>query len=148
MGCLHCGGLDSEKAQVFTRIVVPELDHMVTIMDRDLRMSMMFLITASTILEQMIRETIIMSPSEQINYEAYQLKIEKYKPTLEAMFEDFEDNVFGTHYNRRQRETFTEKLTQEGWKYFDVKNLNELFSLMLEEHGIDESLREKTEGEE
>ena len=52
--------------------------------------------------------------------------------------EDFEDSVFGTHYNRRVRDTFIDILAHEGWKYFTVKNLNELFSLMLEKHGTRE----------
>ena len=43
--------------------------------------------------------------------------------------------MFGTHYNRRVRESFIEILAQEGWKYFSVKNLNELFVIMLQKHG-------------
>ena len=34
-------------------------------------------------------------------------------------------------------------LAIEGWKYFDVKNLNEFFSVMLEQHGIKECVVEK-----
>ena len=85
----------------------------------------------------MIRETIA-NPNFQVDYEEYQRKIDKYEPTLEAILEDFEDSVFGTHYNRRVRETFIDILAHEGWKYFTVKNLNELFSLMLEKHGTRE----------
>lgn len=58
LGCLHCNGLDSDKAEVFTRIVAPEYDNLVLLVDKDLRMSMMFLITSATILEQMIRDLI------------------------------------------------------------------------------------------
>lgn len=63
---------------------------------------MMFLITAATILEQMIRK-LIKNPSFQIDYSAYQKKIEKYEPTLDGLLEDFENTVFGVHYNRRNR---------------------------------------------
>ena len=55
-GCLHCSGFDSEKAAVFHRVIAPEFDEMVYIKDKDLRKSMLFLITAATILEQMICE--------------------------------------------------------------------------------------------
>lgn len=58
LGCLHCNGPDSDKAEVFTRIVAPEYDNVVLLVDKDLRMSMMFLITSATILEQMIRDLI------------------------------------------------------------------------------------------
>ena len=102
---------------------------------------MMFMITAATILEQMTIE-IIENPTQKINYNAYQHKINKYKPTLKGIFERFEDDVFGTHYNRRNRETFIDKLTQEGWKYFLVKNLNELFAITFKELGMDEDYDE------
>ena len=62
--------------------------------------------------------------------------------------EDFEDTVFGTHYNRRNRETFVEMLAHEGWKYFQVKNLNELFALMYEKYGIDEAIDDQAASEE
>ena len=98
---------------------------------------MFFMITAATILEEMTRD-MITNPLQQVDYKLYENKIQKYKPTLEGIFEDFEDSVFGVFYNRRPRETFVEMLAVEGWKYFQVKNLNELFALMLQRHGIDE----------
>ena len=51
-----------------------------------------------------------------------------------AIMEDFEDSVFGAFYNRRNKEQFVEDMTREGWKYFSVKNLNELFSIFAKEH--------------
>ena len=81
LGCLHCGGLDSEKAQVFHRVVAPEFDEMVMVADKDLRKSMYFMIIAATILEQMTRE-IIEDPHSEVDYSTYQHKIEKYQPTL------------------------------------------------------------------
>ena len=30
-------------------------------------------------------------------------------------------------------------MAHEGWKYFQVKNLNELFSIMFDKYGIDEN---------
>jgi len=55
LGCLHCGGFDSQKAQVFHRVIAPELGDTVMLSDKDLRKSMMFMITAATILEEMTR---------------------------------------------------------------------------------------------
>ena len=49
-------------------------------------------------------------------------------------------------YNRRNRETFVEMLAHEGWKYFQVKNLNELFAIMFEKHGIDENIQAIKDG--
>lgn len=63
LGCLHCGGFDTEKAQVFHRVVAPEYEDLVLVADRDLQKSMMFMISAATILEQMTRE-IIEHPSD------------------------------------------------------------------------------------
>ena len=70
LGCLHCGGLDSEKAQVFHRVVAPELDDMVMLSDKDLRKSMYFMIICATILEQMTRE-IIEDPHAEVDYDGY-----------------------------------------------------------------------------
>ena len=139
LGCLHCGGLDSEKAQVFHRVVAPEFDEMVMVADKDLRKSMYFMIIAATILEQMTRE-IIDDPYSEVDYDSYQHKIDKYQPTLLGILEDFEDSVFGVFYNRRPRETFVELMAYEGWKYFQLKNLNELFALMFDKYGIDENV--------
>ena len=33
-------------------------------------------------------------------------------------------------------------LAQDGWKYFTIKNLNELFSIMLERHGTQDIVEE------
>ena len=111
-------------------MVSPELNDMVLLTDKDLRKSMLFMITAATILEEMTRD-MITNPLQQVDYKLYENKILKYKPTLKGIFEDFEDSVFGVPYNRRHRETFVDMLAVEGWKYFQVKNLNELFALML-----------------
>ena len=64
------------------------------------------------------------------------------------MQEDFEDTVFGTHYNRRNKDTFIELMANQGWKYFQVKNLNELFSIMLEQFGCDDLSSSDDSGDE
>lgn len=50
---------------------------MVMLTDRDLRKSMLFMITSATILEQMSRE-IIEKPYDDVDYDSYQHKIDKY----------------------------------------------------------------------
>ena len=102
---------------------------MVYFKDKDLRWSLQFMITAATIIEQMLLD-ICKNPSHSIDYDSYQEKIEKYKVTLELIKESFEVDVFGELYNRRPRATFIDKLMQNGWKYFCVKNLNELFAMI------------------
>ena len=92
------------------------------------------MITTATILEEMTRD-LIEFPMLKINYKEYETKIKKYEPTFDGMMEDFEDTVFGVHYNRRNKDTFIEMLATEGWKYFTIHNLNELFSIMLSRHG-------------
>ena len=56
------------------------------------------------------------------------------------MLEDFFDNIFGEYANRTSREQFIQNLAYHGWKYFDLKNLNELFSIMYEKYGAVEDL--------
>ncbi len=54
------------------------------------------------------------------------------------MYEDFEDTVFGQYHNRRNKDSFIELLASQGWKYFQVKNLNEFFSIYVEKYGTDD----------
>ena len=51
------------------------------------------------------------------------------------MLEEFEESIFGIHYIRRNKDTFIETLGFHGWKYFEKKDLNLLFSIMLAKHG-------------
>ena len=73
-----------------------------------------------------------------MNHKIYERKILRYKPTIDAIMEDFQDNIFGTYSNKRSKESFVEALAFHGWKYFDLKNLNELFSMMLAKYGTEE----------
>lgn len=129
-GCIQCGGYDTQKAEVFHRVIAPELDDIVIIIDKDIEAALRFLILTATIFEEMTRD-IIANPKSKVDYPAYAKKISKYEPTVKTMVEEFQDNMFGTHYNRRNKETFIEMLGQEGWKYFSIPNLNELFYLTL-----------------
>ena len=90
---------------------------MVTIMDRDLKAALRFMITIATILEEMIRD-FIEFPDRKVNYEKYQKRIKKYRPTFDGIMTDFEDSVFGIFYNSRMKETFIRIMSNQGWKYF------------------------------
>jgi len=127
-------GTDHEKAIVFHRVVCPESQDVVSITDKDLASALRFMISTATILEEMTRD-MMENPNATIDYKVYEDKIYKYGPTFDGMMEDFECTVFGTHYNRRNKEQFIEMLATDGWKYFTIKNLNELFSIMLQSHG-------------
>ena len=133
-GCVYCQGKHTEKAEVFHRIVAPEFSDIISIADKDLKTAFLFMISLATVIEQMVREY-ISNPEMKINYKIYQDKIKKYKPTLDAMLDEFEESIFGIHFNRRNRDTFIETLGCNGWKYFEIKDLNELFSIMYAKHG-------------
>ena len=67
LACVQCEGSDTDKAEVFLRVVSPEmLDHIVSI-DKDLRTAVHFMITISTIFEEMTRE-ISRNPSMGMNF--------------------------------------------------------------------------------
>jgi len=55
IGCLKCGGKDSEKADAFYRVVQPEMGERVLIFDKDIKMCIFFLVNLATILELMQR---------------------------------------------------------------------------------------------
>ena len=52
---------------------------------------------------------------------------------------DFEESIFGVFFNRRAKETFIDIMAHEGWKYFSLIDLNHLFFIMKEKHGIDQN---------
>ena len=115
-------------------MIAPEFNDMVTITDKDLKVALRFLILSATIMEEMQLD-LIARPYEKPDYAIYSRRIAKYEPTLEGMLADFEDNIFGYFYNRRTIESFIDHLKEEGWKYFSVQNLNEMFSIMVTKYG-------------
>ena len=60
MGIVKCSGSDSENAEVFYRIIQPGMQERVLAIDRDLRMSIFFMVNLSTILSLM-QKTMIRS---------------------------------------------------------------------------------------
>ena len=56
-----------------------------------------------------------------------------YEVIFDAVNEEFSNDMFGEYSNSVTREEFQQRLTSDGWKYFDLKNLNELFSIKCRE---------------
>lgn len=91
------------------------------------------MVSIATILEEMTRD-FVDNPSAEVDYAHYKKIIRRYEPTFLAILEDFEDCVFGEFYNRRNKDQFIEMMAQEGWKYFSLQDLNELFSIFVKDY--------------
>ena len=74
-----------------------------------------------------------MDPSKVVRIKDYKLKMDHYEGVFDAVINDFNDSMFGSYSNSVNRKTFQLQLMSEGWKYFDLNNLNELFSIKYEE---------------
>lgn len=133
-GCVHCSGSGSEKAAVFYRVVMPAYETAIQFSNKDLRKSFLFMVNTATIFEELTRD-LIEAPTAPLDAKAYEFRIRKYKPTFDGMVDQFLDSVFGEAHNRRSREDFIERLSSDSWKYFDIKNLNEMFTICLDKCG-------------
>ena len=51
------------------------------------------------------------------------------------MLADFEDEIFGEFSNRIKIEELDKQMAHIGWKYFSLRDLNELFATKVEEFG-------------
>jgi len=104
IGCLKCAGYDSQKADVFFRVIQPEMSDKITIYDKDIRMAIFFLTNLATILEQMQKEQ--MDKDKVVSIEAYMKKMDHYEGVFDAVINDFNDNMFGVYSNSVNRKTF------------------------------------------
>lgn len=95
-GILHCHSSDIEKAAVFHRVIAPEYSRSITVRDPDLRTALFFLISCATVLEEMTRD---LENGQDVDYEKYERKLERYKPTFDGMMNDFLDDLFGEYCN-------------------------------------------------
>ena len=68
-----------------------------------------------------------------IDLEVYKEKMNNYEEVFDAVIEDFNNSMFGPYSNSVTRKEFQQNLMSDGWKYFDLKNLNELFSIMYDQ---------------
>ena len=55
--------------------------------------------------------------------------MDDYEVVFDAVAEDFTTDMFGHYANSVSRKDFKRQLMSDGWKYFDLNNLNELFSI-------------------
>ena len=102
----------------------------VLVFDQDIRMAIFFLTNRATILEFMQKSMIKKSHDlASFDFEPYKVKMDAYEEVFDAVFEDFSNSMFGLYSNSVNKDTFQFKLRLDGWKYFDLHNLNELFSI-------------------
>ena len=66
---------------------------------------------------------------EAFNLEFYKEKMNDYEVVFDAVAEEFSNDMFGPFSNSVTRPVFQRQLMSDGWKYFDLNNLNELFSI-------------------
>ena len=105
IGCLKCSGMDSQKAEVFYRVVQPEMGNRVLIFDKDIRMSIFFLTNLATILELMQRN-LRKRGDHEIDYMYYKRKMDAYEKVFQAVTDDFNDSMFGQYANSVTRKHF------------------------------------------
>ena len=55
--------------------------------------------------------------------------MDAYEEVFDAVINNFNDSMFGEYSNSVTRDVFKRNLMQEGWKYFELRNLNELFKI-------------------
>ena len=123
-------GTDHEKAEVFLRIVQPEMTKRVLVQDKDIRMAVFFLTNASTILLYMTsKEVRAENGLDDASNRFLKTKMSEYEVVYQSIIDNFTLDMFGEFSNSVSREDFRESLATDGWKYFDRKNLNELFSI-------------------
>ena len=101
----------------------------VTIFDQDIRMSIFFLCNLATILEFMQRNLRKNGKSKPLDINYYKQKMDAYEEVFDAVIDDFNDSMFGEYSNAVSRDVFQKNLMHEGWKYFELDNLNELFKI-------------------
>ena len=53
---VQCQGTGREKAEVFVRVISPEMQENILVDDEDLRIAVSFMISSATIFEEMTRE--------------------------------------------------------------------------------------------
>ena len=96
-------------------------------------MAVFFLTNASTILLYMtskeVRENLQGEESKQSSNKFLKEKMSEYEVVYQSIIDSFTLDMFGEFSNSVTRAAFRESLATDGWKYFDRKNLNELFSI-------------------
>ena len=98
--------------------------------DKDIRMGIFFLTNLATILERMQRDLANKNTNMTADWTYYEKKMDEYEKVFDTVAErDFNNDMFGEYANSVSHSFFQRQLTSDGWKYFDLKNLNELFEI-------------------
>lgn len=95
-------------------------------------MCIFFLCNLATILEFMQRN-FYKSSSNIIDTDYYKKKMDAYERVFDAVIDDFNGSMFGPYANSVTNAAFQQNLITFGWKYFELNNLNELFSMMYKQ---------------
>jgi len=139
-GLLQCSGSNVQKAKCFFLVTSPEMEPYISLKDKDLRTALNFLVTISTVIEEMTQD-MLKSSNINVDYSKYLKKVERHSEIYDEIYEDFRDHLFGEFANKSTRAEFKERLASEGWKYFDANKLNGMFA---EESGkLDTAQREE-----
>ena len=111
-------------------IVQPSFDQHISCYDQDLKTALYFMISMSTVLEEMTQdlvESTTLYGTIYVYYPRYEDKIKRHEKTYDKVFQAFLDEIFGEYNNRVSRRYFMANMGSEGWKYFDFYSLNGLF---------------------
>ena len=70
---------------------------------------------------------------DQFDINFFTRKISAYEVVFESVTAQFIDDVYGPYANQVSRQHFANHLLTHGWKYLELKHLNELFSIKYAE---------------
>lgn len=103
----------------------------ILIQDKDIRMAVFFMTNISTILlyltTKQVRDSLDDQEKKKFNSKFLKTKMSEYEVVYQSIIDSFNIDMFGHFSNSVTREQFAHQLASDGWKYFDRKNLNELF---------------------
>ena len=99
--------------------------------DKDTRMALFFITLLATILDLMKKDMLQQKKKgrtmEKFDFEYYEKKMYSYESVYDAIIDAFINDVYGLYSNSISSGDFKDCLIADGWKYFDIKNLNHFF---------------------
>ena len=102
----------------------------VLVFDKDIKMAVFFLTSLATVLESAQIDLAKQGQSdENFDDQKYKEQLDKHEQVFDMVSEDFNNSMFGQYSNSVSRAQFELQLMSDGWKYFDLNNLNMLFSI-------------------
>ena len=105
----------------------------VVVNDKDTRLALFFITLLATILDLMKKDMLRQKKKgrsmEKFDFEPYEKKMYAYESVYDAIIDAFINDIFGLYSNSIGSDEFKDCLIADGWKYFDIKNLNHFFSV-------------------